>query len=312
MSSSCLGFIQRATTQSEKYWMYFAQTVFPVERIQFNVNNLCEVTELVISQRRHSHPKPPFAEDHRKPPAPNTAPKQRRALILPHKSTFYSCLVAVSLERHSCHTQAPEELPWWGHLWLNGEEITRKCILSLSASSEAIREEKQRDIELTPGRFWKVLARAQWAVAWFEAQPESQGDTASAPTWHGKCQTPQNPFITLSLNPSWVQNPQELRAVMLLSSSPGRKWERWSKSSVTKAGCRVQLKHWGCCTQREELWTILGFSPLSFPYIYADCTSTGPLVFRNISPRTAFCTWETANSRLIQQNQEEHWYKNNF
>lgn len=181
MSSSCLGFTQRATTQSKKHWMYFAQTVFPVERIQFDVNNLCEVTELVISQRRHSHAKPPFAEDHRKPPVPNTAPKQRRALILPHKSAFYSCLVAVSLERHSCHTPAPEELPWWGHLWLNGEEITRKCILTLCASSEAIQEEKQRDIELTPGRFWKVLARAQWVVAWFEAQPESQGDTASAP-----------------------------------------------------------------------------------------------------------------------------------
>lgn len=45
-----------------------------------NVSNLSEVTKLIISQRRHSHPNLPLLKITENLPAPNTAPEQRRCL----------------------------------------------------------------------------------------------------------------------------------------------------------------------------------------------------------------------------------------
>lgn len=128
---------------------------------------------------------------------------------------------------------------------------------------------KSRETYKYQSGFWKVLARAQWMMAWLWATAwESGGHTQSPPPGTGNVKhhktsghdhpQPQQPWLGL-------QKTQKLRRVILLSSSSGRKWETWSKRSVTKAGCRVHLKHWGCCTQtKEQHWTTLGFSPLLF------------------------------------------------
>lgn len=140
------------------------------------VNNLYEVTKLIISQRRHSHPNPLLLKITENLSAPNTASKQRRGLgfftinlhftAVPWMSPF-----KVTIVTPRALLMAQEELSWRGHLWLNGQVITRKCILSLFASFEAIQQEKQGDI-LTPGRFLKGISKGTvnyglvWATAW--------------------------------------------------------------------------------------------------------------------------------------------------
>lgn len=78
-----------------------------------------------------------------------------------------------------------------------------------------------------------------------------------------------------------------------------------SRLYTDSADQALRLSVWMEEHQSNDFWLLLS---IIFSYIYADCASVGPVIFNNILPRTAFYTWETANSQLIQQKREEHLY----
>lgn len=155
MSSSCLGFVQRkGSTECILNILFFLWNGI---NSSHRVNNLSEVTKLRISQRRHSHPNPLLLKITENLSAPNTGLKQRRALRffainLHFTAVWWMFLSKVTAVTPRALLKAPEEIPWRGHLWLNGEVITRKCVLSLFASFEGIQQEKQGGL-LTPNNF---------------------------------------------------------------------------------------------------------------------------------------------------------------
>lgn len=272
MSNSCLGFVQRTEELLDVFCTYcFYYEIFNSSHY---VNNLAEVTKLIISQRRHSHPNPPLLKVTENLPAPNTAPKQRRGLRffiinLHFTALWWMSLFKVMVVRPRALLTAPEEIPWRGHLWLNGEAITRKCILSLFASFEAIQQEKQGDTQ-TPVRFLKGISKCTVSYGLVVSHSlRVRGHTQGPPPGTGnvkphKTSGPRSPTASTAL--AWATETTKTEENYATNSSSERKGERWSKRSVTKAGCRVQLKHWGCCTQtKEQHWTILGFSPVIFP-----------------------------------------------
>lgn len=230
-----------------------------------SVNNLYEVTKVIISQRRHSHPYPLLLKITENLSAPNTAPKQRRALRFFTINFHFTAVWWMSLCKATAVTPrvlltAPEELPWRGHLWLSGEVITRKCILSLFAASEAIQQEKQGDI-WPPGRFLSGISKGTvnnglvWATAW-----ELRGHSQWPPPGMGNVKTS---WWATAWTPSWATKTTKTEgnyaATLILWKKMGEVEWKISKQS------RLQLKPWGCCTQIEEqLSTILGFSPLLF------------------------------------------------
>lgn len=127
--------------------------------------------------------------------------------------------------------------------------------------------------------------------------------------WEGSYSELTSDYITHRPETTLVwsdKKPLKLRIIMLVKLCSYGKRKIWSKISVIKAGCdtdsfdlalRLNAYKWKNSSLRN-----FGFSPpLFFFYIYADCTSVGPVIFNKILPRTAFYTWETANSRLIQQ-----------
>lgn len=253
-----------------------------------NVHNLKEVTQLKIPQRS-----PLVLKITGNLWAPNTAPKQRRALGLPSTNVHFTALCWVSLCSLSCHTLCPA-VPW-------GASLARsplikwggnRTFLSLFASFEAIQQEKKGDsTRQTFERYWEGH-RELWL-----GQPESLGDTAR----HGKCQTPKTsssptPWTSGAAKPTKTEG--NYAAKLILWKEMGEVEGKIRKQSRLGSSARLWDAAHTWKSSTEPFWA----SPLCYsPHIYADCTIIGPLVFRKISPRTAFYTWGTANSRWIQQ-----------
>lgn len=165
---------------------------------------------------------------------------------------FAGCHFALSVVT-PCVLLFPEELPWRGHLWLNGEGTGHFCHFLL-----LLKQFSRKRRETAPGRLLKGIGKGTGnygsdSLRVWGTQPGMGNVKHQKPLHH-----PQP-------EPLGLQKPQKPRGIMLLNSSSGRKWERWRERSESRAGWGVQLGSGMLHTHGKAALNHSGLLPSAIP-----------------------------------------------